>query len=106
MGILLDNAAKYGRPGGGTRVTLQTRGQRSCLLSVSNDGPPLASRELQAIFKRFSRPDTARERTGSYGLGLSIVEGIVKAHRGKIWAESRDGVNTFFVQLPTVVSKQ
>lgn len=106
VGILLDNAAKYGRPGGGTRVTLQTRGQRSCLLSVFNDGPPLTSRELKAIFKRFYRTDTARERTGSYGLGLSIAEGIVKAHRGKIWAESRDGVNTFFVQLPTVVSKQ
>ena len=39
---------------------------------------------------------------GSYGLGLSIAEGIVSAHRGRIWAESRDGFNTFFVTLPTV----
>ena len=38
---------------------------------------------------------------GSYGLGLSIAEAIVDAHKGKIWATGEDGVNTFFVQLPT-----
>ena len=38
---------------------------------------------------------------GSYGLGLSIAESIVQAHKGKIWAESENGDNTFFVQLPT-----
>jgi signal transduction histidine kinase len=37
---------------------------------------------------------------GSYGLGLSIAESIVEAHKGKIWAESENGYNTFFVQLP------
>ena len=37
---------------------------------------------------------------GSYGLGLSIAESIVTAHKGKIWAESHDGYNTFYVQLP------
>lgn len=40
-------------------------------------------------------------RTGSYGLGLSIAESIVKVHRGTSRAESCEGVNTFFVQLPT-----
>ena len=36
----------------------------------------------------------------SYGLGLSIADSIVREHRGKIWAESANGINTFFVQLP------
>ena len=56
--------------------------------------------ELRNIFKRFYRADPARSRTGSFGLGLSIAESITKQHRGRIWAESRDGVNSFCVELP------
>lgn len=103
--ILLDNAQKYSAAGGSVRVTLRPHGRRSCLLTVSNEGAPLTAQELKNIFKRFYRADAARGRTGSYGLGLSIAEDIVKAHRGRIWAESRDGVNTFFVQLPTTARK-
>lgn len=62
----------------------------------------MSAKELKDIFKRFYRADAARERNGSYGLGLSIAESIVKAHKGKIWAESKDGINTFMVQLPVV----
>lgn len=100
--ILLDNARKYSVERGRTRVELRRQGKRHCLLSVSNEGIPFSAQEAKDIFKRFYRLDAARERSGSYGLGLSIAEGIVRAHRGKIWAESGDGVNTFFVQLPTI----
>ena len=72
---------------------------------MANEGKALSGQELKNIFKRFYRADAARERTGSYGLGLSIAEGIVQAHRGKIWAESKDGVNTFLIQLPTTSVK-
>jgi len=99
--ILLDNAQKYSHTNGSTCVTLRSCGKRHCLLTVANEGDAMTPQELKRIFKRFYRADAARERTGSYGLGLSIAEGIVKAHRGKIWAESKNGVNTFFVQLPT-----
>lgn len=103
--ILLDNAQKYSSAKGSTQVMLKALGKKSCLLTVANEGEPLSPQELKNIFKRFYRADDARERTGSYGLGLSIAEGIVKAHRGKIWAESKDGVNTFFVHLPTTARK-
>ena len=102
VNILLDNAQKYGVSPGAARVTLRRGSRRTCLLSVSSRGKELSPRERRDIFKRFYRGDGARTREGSYGLGLSIAQGIVRAHRGRIWAESGGGVNTFFVQLPAV----
>ena len=97
--ILLDNARKYAHPG--TEVILSLRRDRNhCLLTVANKGDPLSADDLKNIFKRFYRGDRARAMDGSYGLGLSIAESIVHTHKGKIWAESADGVNTFSVQLP------
>ena len=71
-------------------------------MTVSDEGPSIPPEELEHIFERFYRADPARSRTGSFGLGLSIAEGIVTRHRGKIWAESRDGINRFLVELPCV----
>ena len=98
--ILLDNALKYAAPGGTVRFELQGRG-RECCLTVASPGQPLSPQQCRDIFRRFYRVDQARSRNGSYGLGLAIARRIVSDHRGKIWAESRDGVNRFYVTLPT-----
>ena len=103
--ILLDNAQKYSGEHGHTWVSLKRQDTKHCLLTVANEGAPISAKELKHVFKRFYRADAARERTGSYGLGLSIAESIVKAHKGKIWAESRGGINTFGVQLPVTNEK-
>lgn len=100
--ILLDNAQKYAKEKGRTWVTLQKRGKTRCVLTVADEGAEIAPEELQNIFKRFYRADPARSRSGSFGLGLSIAESIARQHRGRIWAESCDGVNRFFVELPCV----
>ena len=99
LDVLLDNALKYSSPGGLVRTELSSNG-RNCLLCVASPGEPLSGEDLKNVFKRFYRVDKARTMNGSYGLGLSIAESIITAHRGKIWAESRDGYNLFFVQLP------
>lgn len=99
--ILLDNAMKYSYPQSQVWVTLKQQGGHA-LLAVSNPGPAIAHEDLKNIFKRFYRVDKARARDGSYGLGLSIAETIVHEHKGRIWAESRDGVNTFLVLLPVI----
>ena len=99
MDVLLDNALKYGTPGSTVRVELRHSG-RGCVLSVASAGEAISAEDLKNIFKRFYRADKARAMNGSYGLGLSIAESIVSAHRGRIWAESSLGINTFFVALP------
>lgn len=96
--ILLDNAQKYSAPGGTTSVRLHGN-QGKCQIKVSNPGPELSPEERKKIFRRFYRMDKARSRSGSFGLGLSIAESIVTQHRGKIWAESKDGTNAFIVEL-------
>ena len=99
MDVLLDNALKYSTPHGMVSVDLNRSG-RSCVLSVSGPGEALSPEELTNIFKRFYRADKARAMNGSYGLGLAIAQSVVEAHKGKIWAESKNGCNTFFVRLP------
>lgn len=98
--ILLDNAQKYSDPHGTVRVTLQKSGAHHCLLSVADPGDAISPEDLRKIFQRFYRIDEARAMNHSYGLGLSIAENIVKNHKGRIWAESADGINTFRVELP------
>ena len=97
--ILLDNAQKYSAPGGETSVRLYSSGQGKCQLKVSNPGAEIPPEDLKKIFQRFYRMDKARRRDGSFGLGLSIAESIVTQHGGRIWAESKDGTNTFMVEL-------
>ena len=99
--IFLDNAQKYASVPGSAAVKLERCGKNRCRLSVLNTGEAISPEDLKNIFKRFYRVDKARSRDGSFGLGLSIAESIVLRHRGKIWAESKNGVNTFFAELPT-----
>lgn len=99
LGILLDNAVKYSEQGTKTMLLLKRTEKGRCRLTVSNRGEAISEEELGKLFERFYRSDPSRNRNGSYGLGLSIAESIVKEHKGKIWAESKEGVNSFHVEL-------
>lgn len=100
LDVLLDNAQKYSKENGSTWVKLRAHKKGYCLLEVANEGESILPEEIKNIFKRFYRIDQARSRTGSFGLGLSIAESIVAQHHGKIWAESENGINYFYVELP------
>ena len=100
--ILLDNALKYSHAGSTITVSACKSEHAALLLKVENGGVPIPAHELESIFLRFYRRDDARSEHGSFGLGLSIAQGIVNEHNGKIWAES-DGIakNIFYISLPT-----
>lgn len=97
--ILLDNAQKYSALGI-VEVKLFRSGKSQCLLSVSNPGNPIPQEELESIFDRFYRADSARTSSDSFGLGLSIAQRITEEHGGRIWAESNPTGNRFNVLLP------
>jgi two-component system phosphate regulon sensor histidine kinase PhoR len=105
---LLDNALKYGRPGGTITVCLaEATGGRwparpGVVLSVKDDGPGIARDHLPRLTERFYRADRGRSRvTGGTGLGLAIVKHIVNRHRGQLAIESEEGAgSTFSIWLP------
>lgn len=91
---LLENAYKYGRQSGNTKVTLSLNGNNIKLL-VEDDGIGIAEDQLKQIFDRFFRVSNKSSITGS-GLGLSIVKKIVDMHGGNIDVSSREGLGTTF----------
>jgi two-component system, OmpR family, sensor histidine kinase MprB len=77
---LLDNAAKWNRPGAPVEVTL-----RQGRLSVRDHGPGIPSEDLSRVFDRFYRASDARGLPGS-GLGLAIVRQVAEAHGATVSA--------------------
>lgn len=97
-GILLDNAIKYAPRGAAVRLCLTCQ-QRTAILTVENGGAPIDPAVLPHLFERFYRADSSRSE-GGFGLGLSIAQAIVQAHRGSIRCESDQRSTRFIVSLP------
>jgi len=98
---LIQNAIKYGRPGGKVDVTLGRQGDR-VLMTVADDGIGIAPEHLPRLTERFYRVSTkeSRERGGT-GLGLAIVKHIVNRHRGELTVTSQAGQGSrFTISLP------
>jgi signal transduction histidine kinase len=90
--ILVDNAIKYGPPGGTLTLRSDVTSQGELRITVEDEGPGISKEDLPRVFERFYRVDKARSRRmGGAGLGLPIAKTIVEAHGGHIAAESRTG---------------
>ena len=95
IGVLLDNAIKYGQAGGAITLTLR-RTDRQARLLVSNPGEPIPPEQLDRLFERFYRADASRGEQSGFGLGLPIAAAIASEHKGTLKAES-DQVSTRFL---------
>ncbi|HEY9898084.1 MAG TPA: ATP-binding protein [Pantanalinema sp.] len=98
---LADNAVRATRDGGDVRIEVR-REHDSALVVVADTGGGIPPERLERIFDRFYRLDAARGRErGGAGLGLSIAQAIVRAHRGEISVESAPGQGArFTIRLP------
>lgn len=96
---LIDNAINYTPSPGKVSIALKGDQARSVIV-VSDTGVGIAAEELPHIFRRFYRCDRSRAQPGT-GLGLTLVEAIVRSHRGHIAVKSTPNVGTTFtVTLP------
>ncbi len=97
---ILDNSVKYKTdPIGVSRITARTQGDR-LILTLSDNGRGVEDADLDNIFSDFFRTDKARMDPGSgSGLGLAIARHIIRAHGGRIYAKSGDGL-TIIIELP------
>jgi len=91
VSILLDNAIKYSPEETMIELSL-LKDAKGVRLVVSNESEmELEKESLSMLFERFYRSEKSRNSdTGGYGLGLSIAQSVVNAHKGKIKAEIVD----------------
>ncbi|MGI9622956.1 MAG: ATP-binding protein, partial [Acidimicrobiales bacterium] len=96
---LASNAGRHAQ--GVVRLTSSVDGGQA-VLEVGDDGPGVPPGERALVFGRFSRSQSARDRSsGGTGLGLAIVAAIADRHDGSVdVTESRDGGALFTVRLP------
>jgi heavy metal sensor kinase len=97
---LIDNALNYTPAHGSVTIAVSGDGNVA-MIAVTDTGIGIAPEELPHIFRRFYRCDRSRSRPGT-GLGLTLVDAIVRAHRGRIIVTSTPNVgSTFTVTLPS-----
>jgi PAS domain S-box-containing protein len=100
LGNLMRNALKFTADGG--RITVGVRSERDRLVFYVRDtGVGISPDKLARVFDRYWQSAEGARARGT-GLGLSIAKGIVEAHGGHIWVESKPNAgSTFYFSLPT-----
>ncbi len=99
---LLANAIKYAA--GSPIEVLLTRDNETAILEVRDKGPGVPEEALPRIFNRFERAASI-QHYGGLGLGLYVVQEIIRAHNGMVTARNLpDGGACFTVQLPIALA--
>lgn len=99
---LISNSIKFTPEKGRITVSLEDK-RKELIISVSDTGVGIPPEDIGSIFDRFHQVQehVKMVKTRGTGLGLAIVKGIVEAHDGKVWVESKiNKGSTFFFSLP------
>ena len=97
---LLDNALKYSAPESPVSIAVGPADENTAAISVTDRGVGIPPADQEHIFERFWRSPSIKKQIPGSGLGLSIVQGIAKAHNGDLSVTSRQGETTFRLTLP------
>jgi two-component system sensor histidine kinase KdpD len=99
---LLQNAAKYNKPGAPVEVSTIVEDD-TVQIRVADRG--MGVRDPEAVFQPFQREKDADKRASGLGLGLAVCKALVEAQGGRIWVEARaEGGSVFCFTLPRVPS--
>lgn len=98
---LVENAFKYGKPGGHVWVTVKSQGEEG-ILEVRDDGIGIPKDQQEKIWQRFYQVDPSRsDESNGVGLGLSMVRQIAQLHGGTVTLDSVEGIGSAFaLHLP------
>jgi signal transduction histidine kinase len=95
---LVGNASKVTAAGGHIVLGVELCGA-DLLFVVSDDGPGISEEDVKHLFERYWRSGQAEYR--GTGLGLAISRGIVDAHGGQLWVETKLGHGAaFYFTIP------
>jgi signal transduction histidine kinase len=92
---LIYNALRH-TPEGGLVVVQATRSDRFLEASVSDTGAGIPNEEIDLVFERYYRAERGIRHDDGSGLGLSVVQQLVRAHGGDVAVESARGTGTTF----------
>lgn len=102
LGNLLSNAIKFSPAGGVIGISV-SREADEVVVAISDEGPGISEEDLPHIFDRYFQ--AGRPGKVGHGLGLSIVQALMRAHDGRAWARSRPGAgSTFYIALPAAAA--
>jgi signal transduction histidine kinase len=105
LDALLDNAVKHTSQADAISLSSRAVGG-TVVIEVADEGNGIPKEALDRIFDRFGRADSARSRAhGGAGLGLAIVDAIMKAHGGRCSAMSTGGGAVFMLELPAFTAQ-
>ncbi len=98
---LIGNGIKYGASGKKINVDVITE-KATLLIKVHNEGNPIPADMIEKIFEPFRRSDSAmKSKQKGWGIGLTLVRGLVRAHNGEVSVQSNaEHGTTFQVRVP------
>ena len=93
---LVENAVEALHGEGNIEVKTMPCGNNRLRISVRDDGPGMSEEVRERIFEPFFTT-----RANGTGLGLAVVNSMIKAHQGRVWCEPGAAGTTFYIELPT-----